>query len=160
VLCETMATTLEVATREIFVLLKAAWDANAAAVVGGSPLPTLPFLFEDINWNGRPTTDIQTAWARVTIRHSNGEQSTLADRTGKARFTNYGIVLIQVFAPMRDNTGAMVSRRLASVVKAALQGKATANVWFRQATYMDVGREGTWYQFNVSANFEWDEVTQ
>ena len=87
-----------------------------------------------------------------------GKQVTLADDTGKSLFRNYGIVAVQVFAQMRDNTGPMVSRRLAQVVKNAFQGKATPNVWFREAAYNEIGREGAWYQINVTANFEWDEV--
>ena len=154
---ENMAATLELATREIFSQLKTAWDAGAADATGASPAFVVPLLFEDNNWNGRPGDELKTSWGRVYIRHTEAEQATLADDSGKALFCNYGIVTVQVFAPMRDNTAAMVSRRLAKVVKDAFQGKRTPNVWFRGVKYEEQARQGAWYQINVSANFEWNE---
>lgn len=152
-----MATTLQIAIREIYGRLKEQWDADTPAIIGGSPAAPALLLYDEAEWTGRPDADRDLAWGRAKIIHSDGEQATLAGTAGTL-FRNYGVITVQCFAPMRDNTGALVARRLAEVVKTAFQGRNTTNVWFRQVRYNEVGREGTWYQMNVVANFEWDEV--
>lgn len=149
-----MATTLEIACDEIYGQLKSTVDAKAAAAIGYVP----DILYEDTEWKGRPDGALSTAWLRVTIRHVEGEQHTLADASSKKLFCNYGVVTVQLFTPMRDNSGALVARRLAEVVKAAFEGVTTENVWFRSTRFNEVGREGTWYQFNVVSDFQWDEM--
>lgn len=153
-----MATTLEIAVDEIYGQLKTVWDAGTPAIIGGSPAVPALLLYDDTEWKGRPDDPRQAAWGRVTIRHVEAEQHTLADSSSKKLFCNYGVVTVQIFAPMRDNSGALVARRLAEVVKAAFEGVSTENVWFRSARYNEVGREGAWYQFNVVSDFQWDEM--
>lgn len=153
-----MATTLSVAVDEIYGAITTAWNSGTPAIIGGSPATPALLLYEDTELKGRPDDDRQTAWARVSVRHATGEQHTLADASSKRLFCNYGVVTVQCFAPMRDNTGALVARRLAEVAKAAFEGVTTENVWFSNVRFQEQGREGTWYQINVSADFQWDEM--
>ncbi len=155
-----MATTLEVAQDEIYTQFTSVWDADTPALLGGSPLEPASIQYEDTtNWTGRPVADDDDgrAWCRINIRHSRGEQATLADGNGGSLFRQEGVVIVQVFADFKSNAGSTLAVRLAMVAKKAFEGKRTPNVWFRRARYQEVGREGRWYQINVTADFEWDE---
>lgn len=152
-----MATTFQVAVDEIYGTLKTQWDADTPAIVGGSPATPAELLYEDTEWKGRPDDPTTLPWARVMVRHSVGEQATLANQSSRRLFRNYGVVMVQCFASMRDNRGALVARQLAEVAKEAFEGKRTSNVWFQSVRFNEVGREGLFYQINVVANFEWDQ---
>ena len=151
-----MATTLELATNQILARFTEQWDADTPAILGGSPLVPAQILYELTNFEGRPEDEKRTdPWCRVTIKHVSGGQATL--RGSGALFQHNGIVIVQVFASARDNTGSTVATRLAMVASKAFEGRRTPNVWFKSVRYEEIGREGTWYQINVSADFEWNE---
>jgi len=155
-----MATTLEVAQDQIYERFRSVWVADTPALLGGSPLAPASIQYEDsTNWTGRPVGDDDNgrAWARINIRHATGNQATLADGNGGSLFTQEGTVIVQVFADYKSNKGSTLAVQLAMVAKKAFEGKRTSDVWFKRARYQEVGREGRWYQINVSADFEWDE---
>ncbi len=154
-----MATTLEVAQDQIYAQFRSVWIADTPALVGGSPAVAASIQYEDTtNWTGRPVDDNDDRpWCRINIRHASGEQATLADGVGGSLFNQQGTVTVQVFANYKSNKGSTLAVRLAMVAKKAFEGKRTPDVWFRRARYQEVGREGRWYQINVSADFEWDE---
>lgn len=155
-----MATTLEVAQDEMYAQFRSVWEADTPALLGGSPLEPASIQYEDTtNWTGRPVGDDDDgrAWCRISIRHATGTQATLADAVGGSLHTQEGTVIVQVFADYKSNDGSTLATRLAMVAKKAFTGKRTPNVWFKRVRYQEVGREGRWYQINVSADFEWDE---
>lgn len=155
-----MATTLEVAQNEIYKQFTDVWVADTPALLGGSPLKAASIQYEDTNnWTGRPVGDDDDgrSWCRINIRHATGEQATLADPNGGSLHRQEGTVIVQVFANYKSNKGSTLAVQLAMVAKKAFTGKRTPNVWFKRARYQEVGREGVWYQINVSADFEWDE---
>jgi hypothetical protein len=154
-----MATTLEIAQDEIYAQFRTVWVADTPALLGGSPLLPASIQYEDTtNWTGRPVGDDDgLAWCRINIRHATGDQSTLADDVGGSLHTQEGTVIVQVFADYKSNKGSTLAVQLAMVAKKAFTGKRTPNVWFKRVRYQEVGREGRWYQINVSADFEWDE---
>lgn len=155
-----MATTLEVAQDEIYAQFRDVWVADTPALLGGSPLEAASIQYEDTtNWTGRPQGDDDDgrAWSRITIKHATGNQATLADGNGGSLHRQEGVVIVQVFADYKSNKGSTLATKLAMVAKKAFTGKRTPNVWFKRARYEEVGREGRWYQINVSADFEWDE---
>ena len=53
-----------------------------------------------------------------------------------------------------------LSDQLATIVKDAFEGVATSpgRVLFRNVRYNEVGQDGQWFQQNVLADFEYDEV--
>lgn len=150
-----MATTIDVATDEILAALKAAWDAGATSVAGVSSTPTIVYDRED---TGETRGSPGTPWARAVVRHSDSKQATLGNVSGATRHTNYGLATAQIFAPNLAGEGANMGEGLAKVAQAAWKGKSTANVCFRSVKIVEAGRDGPWYQYNVVATFDWQEI--
>jgi hypothetical protein len=135
-------------------LLKTAWDANAGTVIGATYIPELRWEMTD---SAEEPSNSDRPWARCTIRHSTADQRTFGEVGGR-RFRQFGIVMVQLFAPWRSGRGAHLTQLLAQVVKDAYEGAATQDVWFRSVRFNEVGRSGPWYQINVIADLEWDEL--
>jgi hypothetical protein len=148
-----MACDINTAYDEILGAFKTAWDASAGAFNEGN-LPEV--RYDGVGKQGPP--DGEEPWARVTIRHVAGGQATLLGDAQVTRFTASGIITIQVFYPLKRG-GLSNARSLAKVAKSAYEGKSTpSNVWFRNVRIVEVGPDGPWYNVNVLANFEYDEL--
>ena len=95
-------------------------------------------------------------WARVSVRHIFGEQSSLSDDAGVRRYTKRGIVTVQLFTP----TGGLVSAdSISDTIENAFRGVSTPNgVWFRNPRSNEIGVDGPWFQTNIIAEFEYDQV--
>ncbi len=138
-----MPATFAQANDEILSFFKTAWDTTGH-----------PALYENVA-GSPPTTQIP--WARASLRFGPGENASLADPTGKQRFTRSGILTIQIFIP--NGEGLSLGYTLSKIVADAFEGKATAShVWFRRVGTTPVGSSAEWYQFNVSIAFTYDEV--
>jgi hypothetical protein len=135
-------------------LLKTAWDANAATAIGTAYVPELRWEMTD---SAEEPSNTERPWARCTIRHSTADQRTFGEPGGR-RFRQFGIVMIQLFAPWRSGRGSNLTQLLAQIVKDAYEGAATQDVTFRSVRFNEVGRSGPWYQINVIADLEWDEL--
>jgi len=147
-----MTATLQTARDEILGAFKTRWDLDSAAVNGGT-IP--PVAYEGVPF-AAPST---AAWARIVVRHASGGQATLAgDVPSRIRTRKIGVVIVSVFAPLEKGLGVTLGRNLAAVAKKAFEGAATPSaVWFRNAVAAEVGEDGPWFQWNVSATFEYDE---
>jgi len=147
-----MPATFETARDEIRAAVKTVWDAGTTAVAG-----YVPAMFYD----GVPSAsdpDPAKAYARMNVRHVSGRQASLAGPDGRRRYEKLGIVVVSVFAPIGAAGGQTLGERLAQVAKDALEGRATASgVWFRDAVIAEVGASGPWDQFDVTADFRYDE---
>lgn len=140
-------TTLSQARDDMLSTLRTAWQAD----VSSKDLP--------VDWPDVPFTPPESgAWARVALRYTGGGQATLANHEGVRRYENLGTVIVQVFTPAGE--GQVLSDYLANVIKDAYRGVRTTNgVVFRNVRGpFEVGTEGSWYQVNVMADFEYDEV--
>lgn len=142
-----MTATLGQARDEICAVFRTAW-------IAGPPSSTLPVLYPDVSQE----IPASSAWARVTVAHNVGGQATLANESGQRRFRHVGIVTVQIFTPTGD--GQVLSDQLITIVKDAFEGVTTTpgRVIFRRTRVNEVGQEGQWFQVNVLADFEYDEV--
>lgn len=151
-----MSATYTTAVNEMLGLFKVAWDAGAGAFNGG----TVPEVrWDGIGEQGPPSGE--PPWARASVRHTaDAGQSSLSNVTGARRFTKRGTIAIQIFYPLKSGGGPGGNLGgLAQVAKAAYEGKATeSNVWFRAVRIQEVGPDGPWYNTNVLADFEYDEL--
>ncbi len=150
-----MTATLIEAKDEIYGAFQAVWDAGAAALNGGVTPP--------VAYEGRAfTTPSGAAWARIRIRHTLGGQATLAGGLGlpsKKRFRKTGIVTVSIFIPVEAGGDTLLAEQLASLAKTGFEGQVTASqVWFRDVVAPEVGVDGPWFQQNVLATFEYDEL--
>ena len=138
-----MSATFDAANNEILAFFKTAWDTTG-----------LIALYENIEGEKPPA---QVAWARVTIRHGAGRQSSLSGGNGTSRFDRDGILTVQIF--IANGQGLSQGYILGKVVTDAFEGKATASqVWFRNVIVKEIGPSDEWFQFNVTIEFTYDEI--
>lgn len=130
---------------------KAVWDAGTPALNGGAaPVvewPNLPLPEPPLSDGNKP-------WARIVVRHSNGEQRTLGG-VGARRFTRSGLVVVQVFVPA-GKRGLVTGDRLGNVALSAFEGEQSGDVWYTDVVQREIGVDGNWHQTNVSATFQYD----
>lgn len=113
----------------------------------------------DVIWPDTPAQMPATAtpWARVTLRHATGRQSTLADINGERQFERAGALFVQCFSPAGDGAGEAYS--LAESALGAIEGRATpGGVWFRNCRLREDGIDGAWFGVTVIADFEYQET--
>lgn len=134
-----------------------AWNANAATVAGTDAPP--PVYWDNMESAADEPPPRGEPWARVSVQHNLGEQSTMGAPGGR-NFERYGLVMIQVFVPR--GTGLVISDALCKIARDAFEGARTPDgeVWFRNATVREVGagRDTLWFQTNVSAEFNYTEL--
>lgn len=143
-----MSCTFNEARDHILKVFKDVWD----------PLG-YPALYTGTAENGgtegdTPSTNV---WARATIRHADGFQSSL---TGPLevlkRHTRIGTVIVQVFAKAGD--GGTAAYDAAQTVANAFEKSKDISVWFRRVRINEIGVRGEYEQVNVLANFQYDDV--
>lgn len=124
---------------------------KAALAVGHS---TAQIVWEGVE-QGVPR---DATWCRVSLRHSTGNQASLAGEDGVRRWNRTGFITVQCFAPLANN-GVRVATEMASVVRDALQGKQSEHcVWFRNARIQEIGIDADWFNVNAIIDFDYDEL--
>ena len=114
--------------------------------------PAFPVIWQDKT--GKPPNN-DTAWARVILRHANGGQSSLAGEVGTRRFTDSGILMIQIFTLTAQGMDQALG--LADIVQNAYEDART-DVWFRDVRKQEGGVDGIFNLVNVFAEFNYDHV--
>jgi hypothetical protein len=133
--------TADEARDEMLAVFKAAWDTTAAA--------------GNVTYSDKPARAPNAAWARVTLRHATGRQSTLANAMGAKRYTQTGTLWVQVFAPVGD--GLVTVYALAQTVVNAYRS-ARGTVWYRNTRLQEVGSNGAFEHINVLTDFTYDDT--
>lgn len=147
--------TYDEAYDEIMTLFNTAWEAQG----GAAPKVFWEDLAADAPKDEVLPESRPPEWARASMRFLDGQQGAFVLDTGGApkKWERFGLVTIQIFTPA--GTGLRRAGPLAKVVVDAFEGKSTpGGAWFRNVRRVDVGRSGSWFQVNVIANFEYDEV--
>jgi hypothetical protein len=148
-----MSLTIEQSRDEIHTLFKTAWDAGVETtgkeITYWDAKKIVPVTNDD---DSNPDT-----WARILIQHVLANQASLANRSGQRKYRRSGLVTVQVFTPL--GTGLSIADKVYKIVIDAFEGQATpGNVWFRNVRLNEVGPSGSWFQANVIADFEYDEI--
>jgi hypothetical protein len=143
-----VSATLTQARDEIHGQFRTAW---IAAGYGTS----VPVIYRDAPGLSPPTSG---SWARVTVQHQEGFQATLGGTDGTSRYRRLGVVTVQIFTDYGE--GNVDGDTLATVAKNAFEGAVTSpgGVIFRNVRTPEIGQSGQWFQTNVLADFEYDEV--
>jgi len=92
-------------------------------------------------------------WARLTLRHTTNNQYTLGSQNGKRKYIQKGYVIVQLFGPKKS--GVQVNDFMVNVLVGATRGKSTDNVTFTKTEAREIGTDGSWYQTNVTIQFEY-----
>lgn len=125
-------------------------------------VPTLVGYEPMIIWQGiEEAQDPDTAkcWARFTLKHLDSEQTTFGEK-GQRKFTRTGIITVQVFTPVATTGGGVtLAENISNVVRDAYEGVGTdSGIRFRNTRVAEIGITSGWYQYNITTNFEYDEV--
>lgn len=138
-----MTATYSEARDEIFSVIKTAWDTTGFLMA-----------WPDKDFE-KPTG--RDPWARTTLRHTDGNQSTLANHNGLQRFKRDGVLTIQIFTPIGE--GLSRSYDLSKIISDALEGTTTTKgVWFRNVRLNEIGSDAPWFQVNVNSDFSYEEL--
>ena len=128
---------------------KEVWDILGHPVVYTSVKPT-----EQASGGDAPSAPV---WARVTIRHADGFQSSLTGPLEEVkRNTNIGTLHIQVFGELGD--GSTAAYDAAGAIAKAYRKSRNNPVWFRRVRINEIGTKGPYDQINVLADFSYDQV--
>lgn len=139
-----MTTTTIEASNYIHKVVMDAWKASGGAREH-MEVANLPFA--------KPVGE--QAWCRVTLRHSDGPQTTLAGAFGnKRRYTQKGVLFVQLFCKL--GTGDNRLYEIAGEIRKAINTSRDCGVWFRNARLDNPGVRALWNQMNVIADFEYD----
>lgn len=114
------------------------------------------FKYENVGTTVIPPIG-QQPWARLTLRHSVSGQTSLSDERGRRRFTRHGVLTVQVFEPIGQ--GLVGSTDLPKTINDVFEGKSSpGGIIFRNVAVNEIGESGDFFQTNVVASFEYDEV--
>lgn len=134
--------TFDEARDVMLAIVKAIWDPTGYPIVWTDVPDTVPTS--------------ETVWARATVRHSGGGQSSLSGEDGTRRFERTGTLFIQVFAPVGD--GSTAGYGAAQTMINGLEDARNPSVWFKDILMQELGQYGSFEQINVQATFSYDDV--
>jgi hypothetical protein len=149
-----MPLTYQQAADEMYGLLKAAWDAGAAALNDGAlPLIRWPYQFED---KKAPVTDV---WARVSRQTVREGQSSFRNGEFGRTYTSDGLLFVQIFAPLNDAAAGRKLQSLAVLARDTFRGQTTAGgIWFRNGRIQEIPNDAKSYQIKVVTEYQYDEI--
>lgn len=110
--------------------------------------------WDNLSSNGQPPQD--KPWFRVVVRHTDSDQSSLGEANNR-RFNRVGLVSVQVFTPAGAR-GLTLADQLGKMAVDAFEGKEADGVWFRNVRLQEIGPDGPWFQYNVTASFTYDQT--
>lgn len=143
-----MSCTFNEARDHMLKVFKDAWDTTGFPAV-------YPGKAEDPDNGG--DTPSANVWARATIRHADGFQSSLTGPLEQIkRHTNIGVVIIQVFGKIGD--GSVAAYEAAQLVATAYRTSRDNPVWFRRVRINEIGSRGPYSQVNVLVDFSYDTI--
>lgn len=138
---------------EIFALFKTKWDADTPALTGAGVIR--------VEWpgvdNGGPPPP-NSPYAAIFMRINNSRQVTFGPQ-GQRRYTRFGLITVQCFAPISEGNASTFAENAAIIARDAFEGIGTdSGIWFRNVKTQEIGATKTWYQFNMVAEFQFDEM--
>lgn len=149
-----MSASPQTARKEIFALIAAAWVARAGDIV--SPIP-------ELRWQGVEKSALPGAtkfWARAGTQLATTRQSAFvnANDLHPVEYETFGVATIQIFAPMKEPTSYAKGELLAGLGQCMFMAAATpSGVWFRNPRINELTPDGSWYRWNVLADFQFNQ---
>lgn len=130
----------EAAKDEMLAVFKAMWDPTGYTAAYPD-VPAIP-----------PPTD--APWARITVRHELGGQTSLSNAAGAKKWTHVGTLFVQLFTPIGQ--GGTVGLQLVKPVLDAYRN-ARGVVWYRNHRFREIGNDGAFNQINCMVDFTYDD---
>lgn len=152
-----MTLTPQQARQEMFQRVNTCWAADSAAIVGYVP---------EIRWQGVEEATPPGAtkfWMRcgttnVTVRQS-GHQMPDAPNGSPVVYDNYGFITLQIFAPMKGRQNWSKGELLSELGQRMFMAYETGGgVWFRNPRIRDLNNDGTFFRWNVIADYQFSQI--
>lgn len=144
------------ARKEMLALVDAAWQAGAAAIVGYVP---------DIRWQGVEEADLPGTdkfWMRASTNNVTTNQvghRTVEPGVSDVVYRTVGFITLQIFAPMKGADSYAKGELLSSLGQRMFMASETGGgVWFRNPRIRELDNDGTWYRWNVIADYQFDQT--
>ena len=115
------------------------------------------FPANELSFGKAPT---KKYWARFTTQNASGIKTTVgSDVNGKARYTYNGLLFIQIFGSMFMPDFPTVGRMLAEGMRNVFRSPPMSDsVVYRNARIEEISNDGTFYQYRVICEYEFDEL--
>lgn len=94
-------------------------------------------------------------WIRCAVQVGRSEQADMGSTTVRER--TVGVVMAQVFCPADE--GDQPGLEMADKIKAAFRRVTAGGVTYRVPSIEPQGRDGKWWQINVTVPFYSDDVS-
>lgn len=144
------------ARREMFAHVNTCWQANTTAIVGYIP----EIRWQGLEKSGLPGSDkywMRASTREVDTRHK-GHRLPVAGLS-EVVYDTEGVITLQIFAPMRQRTAYDLGEKLAHEGRKIFMAASTPSaVWFRRPRVVELDNDGTWYRWNVSADYQFSQV--
>lgn len=151
-----MTATPQQARKEIFARIQTCWDAGAAAIVGTVP----EMRYQGVEEKGLPGA--ANFWARASTQLATTRQrghQQLDDGGTIPFYETDGALFVQIYAPMKAPSSYAKGELLAALAQRMFMGATTASgVWFRNPRINELPNDGTWYRWNVIADYQFSQV--
>ena len=144
------------ARKEMLALVNTAWQAGAGTIAGSVP---------EIRWEGVEVATLPGSnkyWMRVETEDVFTKQKghRIEDPgTSAVVYQTTGFITLQIFAPMNSGASFAKGELLARLGQCMFMANQTAGgVWFRNPRIRKAGNDGTWYRWNVIADYQFDHT--
>lgn len=151
-----MTLTPQNARKELFTLVDTCWQAGAGAITTYVP---------EIRWQGVEENDLPGSdkfWMRASTQGvSNRQRGHRMPEAGisKPIYDNIGFITLQIFAPMNSIDSYAKGELLAELGQGMFMASETGGaIWFRNPRIRELPHDGTWYRWNVIADYEFSQV--
>lgn len=107
-----------------------------------------------------PTID---PWARFVVRTTPGGLDTIGGGVGNRRYLRNAVGITQVFIPAQQGAtspGVAPVDTLSRTVREIFEGNNLlgGRVWFKDVEIAEIGPSGKWFQTNITASFQYEEI--
>ena len=147
------------ARKAILALISDCWQAKSGDIVGGAP-PEL--RIQGVQIPDPP--DSKSFWARASTQGVTTRQrahSVPPEHGGPSKtvYATYGIVFVEVFAPMCNPMGWETGELLSELAQGMFMQSETGNgVWFRNPRIVELPSDDKWYRWHAIADYTFNQV--
>jgi len=151
-----MTLTPQNARKELFQLVYGVWINKSAAIIGYIP----EIRYQGLEKAGLPGAD--KYWMRAstnTVATQQRGHTVPQEGISKAVYDNFGFITLQVFAPMKSTDSYAKGELLAELGQCMFMASETSgSIWFRNPRIRELDNDGTWYRWNVIADYQFSQV--
>lgn len=157
-----MSATYDVANDAMKSIVDSAWTNGAAAIIASATVSYIPVLyFQGIEPQIGPNSD--QYWARWSRQSISAHQTTLRDGVNGKRYSDEGLIFVQVYAPMEIATASQKGEQLAMLIRESMRSLGSANnphaIVFTNLRINELAPDNKSYRWNVVAEYKYDDIT-